>query len=74
MMNYMRENFGDVEQVTLTNWQIFGSSNLAVISTDVDWTTSSGDKPPTPDKQVIVAEKTADGSWQWKIVIFNAGV
>lgn len=74
LVEYARNYFGDLKKLTLSNWQVFGSGSTAVLSTDVDWETKSGEKPPQADKQVIVAQKGDGENWQWKIIIFNAGV
>ncbi len=69
IVDYMKENYSDVDRVALSNWEILGQGDLAVMSTDVELESRA---PSEPMKQVIVACKNDAGDWQWKIIIFNA--
>jgi ketosteroid isomerase-like protein len=74
LVDFMRENFGDVESVNLADWKTIGEGGLAVVTTNVEWSAKTAKQPAEKLKQVIVLNKNADGKWLLKVIIFNAGV
>jgi len=74
LVDYMRKHYGNVKSVTLTDWQVVGEGGLAVAATNVHVTPAADKQPPEDLKQLVVLSKEADGKWQVKTIIFNAGV
>lgn len=74
MEAFLRDGFGDVRTIQLTDWTIEGSGDLAVVTTSVTWHTESavGKEPVGTAKQMIELRKNSDGRWQIKTVIFNS--
>ena len=59
--NFVRSSFGDVQSMTLSNWDVDVEGDLAVAASNVTWRTSSGGGGTL--KQVIILRRTADGRW-----------
>ena len=70
----IRENFGGVRTMQLTDWSIEGRGDLAVATTNVSWHTeaSVGKEPAGSAKQLIEMRKNAEGRWLVKTVIYNS--
>ena len=68
ILAFVRENFHGVDTMSLSNWRIDGSGDLAVVTNDVHWSSDAGEGRA---KQMMVLAKQADGKWVRRIVIYN---
>jgi ketosteroid isomerase-like protein len=73
LIAFIRENFGGVRTMNLTDWTIEGRADLAVVTTNVSWHLESavGQEPEGSAKQLIEMRKNAEGRWLVKTVIYN---
>ena len=62
---FVRQNFGNVAQIVLSDWKIEGRGSLAVVTNDVSWDGETA-------SQVIVLRKHPEGAWRVQTVIFNS--
>jgi ketosteroid isomerase-like protein len=69
LVDFARKNLGDLKALKLSNWTFEGRDDLAVVTTDVAWSTKGGDKKT--GKQIVIAVKDASGAWKAQKVIYN---
>jgi len=69
ILAFVREHFHAVDSMSLTNWRIDGSGDLAVITNDVRWESDAGGGKA---KQMMLLAKRADGKWIRKAVLYNS--
>jgi len=74
LMAFLRENFGNVRTIQLTDWTIEGAGDLAVVTNNVSWhqESSVGKEPVGTAKQMIEMRKNPEGRWLIKTVIYNS--
>lgn len=74
LVAFIRENFGGVRTMQLTDWTIEGCGDLAVATTNVSWhmESSVGKEPAGTAKQMIEMRKNPEGRWLVKTVIYNS--
>jgi len=71
LVEYARKDLvGNLDGFKLSNWRFQGCSDLAVITTDMAWTSKDGKKVAA--KQMVIAVKEADGTWKVQTVIYNS--
>jgi ketosteroid isomerase-like protein len=69
LLDFARKTWSDLDAFKLSNWTFEGRGDLAVVSTDIVWSTKGGDK--NSGKQIVIAVKDANGAWKAQKVIYN---
>lgn len=73
LVQYIQKNFGDLQSIELSEWNVFGEGRTAIVTNNVQLT-ATDKKPGDPMKQIIVLRKNSSDKWRLKTIMFNAGV
>ena len=74
LVEFIQENFGKVRTIALSNWNVDGRADLAVVTTNVRWYNDSpdGEEPAGTAKQMIFLCKDSGRRWLVRTVIYNS--